>query len=798
MATAATAVPTVAAAAVAAVLCRGTRGARQFLLLQRQADLEPPRLPLGLPLVSLGAISPPRPHQEEHFPNPFELNFRWLSYGELRALVQAEELGLNFSREVVVPLPNWSLAVRFMGVERHGTPNSVEHRRGIDQGMRERLQRIFYREREKDLLVTKYRDQCNSRGFRKRREAAEAREACWAYLGLVKVERPICPGGVRGTGIETSSQCHEPDVSYAENVTQPEDDAISYSAISAYTTSTPGPGGSSGRAGGSGAGGAARLPTPVKLGPLAVPAPSAVGLCRSARTPRSCSRDSGRSIGDAAYASTPLKAGAFDAINEDAGLSEPELEDEAGDERQGNSLEWSVLDSIAAELHKQDSGHRVEDEHFLEMEAERTKIWQLQNEQRRAEQQLKIEEMKQHRDRQVVLNKAKSAEEMSRKARRERAHQAFKESSEATRQRKAQADQLALLEQQQVEAMRSGGERARLQKQHYAGGGWVKERVPMWAASPCMWCLWARNAVFVSHQWASFEHPDPRFHQLCVLQQTLTYLLRTNLSVKSNLATYVVLKHGAKISSAEWRAKPLLIWYDYFSIPQLDNLSASVSVDEMGSDLQKAVESIPSYLRRCKFFVILAPAVEHVDTGELLSKHTWSERGWPAGLGSFTVDKDRDTVLKVTKEMLHTKLWSFLAQEDLHSYRMLLNMQHVHLQKEVSGRRDPEKTPVSSSPADHLNDFMEENAFKGVTDRQFGWRSTPLLCSLITCAFDASAVLIAASADVGIRNAKGKSAMELAKEVAAPQAILEGLSGRAEACCKYITDSVADKLWVSF
>ncbi|CAK9095519.1 unnamed protein product [Durusdinium trenchii] len=521
--------------------------------------------------------------------------------------------------------------------------------------------------------------------------------------------------------------------------------------------------------------------------------------------------------------------------------------------------------------------------------------------------------------------------------------------------------------------------------------------------------------------------------------QCLSHTNGTNLSVKSNLATYVVLKHGAKISSAEWRAKPLLIWYDYFSIPQLDNLSASVSVDEMGSDLQKAVESIPSYVKRCKFFVILAPAVEHVDTGELLSKHTWSERGWcrleqvaanfltkdakivviesvqkihimtpfdawmrPAGLGSFTVDKDRDTVLKVTKEMLHTKLWSFLAQEDLHSYRMLLNMQHVHLQKEVSGRRDPEKTPVSSSPADHLNDFMEENAFKGVTDRQFGWSpmcfaalrddvqvlqellklrgnvndrvrrhdakyhiekgtsllhisaqfccnnslkfllemkakvtstdsigtnplhragignnakgvhllleggcdphhlealtdknalapasgwgslssirallenvpnldkshcihfalfcdhaspevlgalieagadinekfnphfafwartkfalfllhlmefgddvqiswiasqaigSTPLLCSLITCAFDASAVLIAASADVGIRNAKGKSAMELAKEVAAPQAILEGLSGRAEACCKYITDSVADKLWVSF
>ncbi|CAK8992060.1 unnamed protein product, partial [Durusdinium trenchii] len=30
---------------------------------------------------------------------------------------------------------------------------------------------------------------------------------------------------------------------------------------------------------------------------------------------------------------------------------------------------------------------------------------------------------------------------------------------------------------------------------------------------------------------------------------------------------------------------------------------------------------------------------------------------------------------------------------------------------------------------------------------------------------------------------EGKSAMELAKEVAAPQAILEGLSGRAEACC---------------
>lgn len=267
----------------------------------------------------------------------------------------------------------------------------------------------------------------------------------------------------------------------------------------------------------------ARLPTPVSK-------PGSGAL--SARTPRSASSRGAEperppSLGDAAYASAAPAPEVLDAIAEPVhsvpGNSVPgpvpeESEASEVDDRQSASLEWSVLDKIAAELHKQDNLRakqrewelkqklrqdldrqmaderlkqeraKVEEQQYLQMQEEHTKLWYLEMEQRAAERQQKIEATQKDRDSQLALLRAKRAEEKAQekqerqelmdslhrdivkdqvdaeerlKARREQVQKAFRETAEATKQRKAQAELLALQEQQQVEAY----ERLRAERQ---------------------------------------------------------------------------------------------------------------------------------------------------------------------------------------------------------------------------------------------------------------------------------------------------------------------------------------------
>jgi len=267
----------------------------------------------------------------------------------------------------------------------------------------------------------------------------------------------------------------------------------------------------------------ARLPTPV----MGKPGSGAL----SARTPRSASSkgepERPPSLGDAAYVSTAAAPEVLDAIAEANSVPGPVPESEASevDDRQSASLEWSVLDKIAAELHKQDNLRakqrewelkqklrqdldrqmaderlkqervKVEEQQYLQMQEEHTKLWYLEMEQRAAERQQKIEATQKDRDSQLALLRAKRAEEKAQekqerqelmdslhrdivkdkldaeerlKARREQVQKAFRETAEASKQRKAQAELLALQEQQQVEAYERLRAERREQRQQMA------------------------------------------------------------------------------------------------------------------------------------------------------------------------------------------------------------------------------------------------------------------------------------------------------------------------------------------
>ena len=117
------------------------------------------------------------------------------------------------------------------------------------------------------------------------------------------------------------------------------------------------------------------------------------------------------------------------------------------------------------------------------------------------------------------------------------------------------------------------------------------------------------QAMFVSHQWAGIGHPDPQFEQIQVLQEALKNFVE---SVTTSISPGIVIElYVGQVS--EIVSQQLFLWYDYFCCPQ-----GLTDAEHRAA----AIQSIPSYVERCRFFVILCPPIRHTQLGTLLSKST--------------------------------------------------------------------------------------------------------------------------------------------------------------------------------
>ena len=81
-----------------------------------------------------------------------------------------------------------------------------------------------------------------------------------------------------------------------------------------------------------------------------------------------------------------------------------------------------------------------------------------------------------------------------------------------------------------------------------------------------------RAVFFLSHQWSSFEHPDPTGEQLrCMQRQVLKMLEGSAANVEPTFSDKVYLPGGVSMSGAEWKqlldAGHVYIWVDYSCIP---------------------------------------------------------------------------------------------------------------------------------------------------------------------------------------------------------------------------------------
>eukprot|EP00438_Fugacium_kawagutii_P028024 Skav236495 [mRNA] locus=scaffold1440:328390:330090:+ [translate_table: standard] len=133
--------------------------------------------------------------------------------------------------------------------------------------------------------------------------------------------------------------------------------------------------------------------------------------------------------------------------------------------------------------------------------------------------------------------------------------------------------------------------------------------------------------IFVSHQWLSNLHPDPKGYKLHVLQQCFRNVLDGSLSFGLDSAAIFTRNATEATTRLRQALDEAYIWYDWFSIPQIVSRQSSAS-SHSETEMVKAVQSIPGYVERCQGFVALTPERNHDDTSEACNFQSWLSRGW--------------------------------------------------------------------------------------------------------------------------------------------------------------------------
>ena len=150
------------------------------------------------------------------------------------------------------------------------------------------------------------------------------------------------------------------------------------------------------------------------------------------------------------------------------------------------------------------------------------------------------------------------------------------------------------------------------------------------------------HIIFVSHEWLGWGRPDPDGVQIRTLCRVFKRLMNGEIErVDSDPNHVLFYKQKYSIESKEWRKMltNTYIWFDWMSMPQPSaEDEATFPKDQMKiltRDGKKAICSIPAYIERSDFMMILAPSATHRDrkdksTGAFARTcmRTWRRRGW--------------------------------------------------------------------------------------------------------------------------------------------------------------------------
>jgi ankyrin repeat protein len=140
--------------------------------------------------------------------------------------------------------------------------------------------------------------------------------------------------------------------------------------------------------------------------------------------------------------------------------------------------------------------------------------------------------------------------------------------------------------------------------------------------------------VFVSHEWLSWAHPDPEGNQLRVLCRVLERLKKGGLNTDLDPVHTIMYKYNFTTKGKDWKAmlKRTYLWVDWFSMPQPGaEKEENIGTEKMAVlkvEGSMAIRSIPAYVERSDFIMILVPSLYHSDRKVPTCYRTWRRRGW--------------------------------------------------------------------------------------------------------------------------------------------------------------------------
>ena len=140
--------------------------------------------------------------------------------------------------------------------------------------------------------------------------------------------------------------------------------------------------------------------------------------------------------------------------------------------------------------------------------------------------------------------------------------------------------------------------------------------------------------VFVSHEWLSWAHPDPKGEQLRVLCCVLERLKKGELDTEMDPFHTILYKHKFTTKGKDWNAmlKRTYLWIDWISMPQpgaeKEKEIGKEKLEQLRLDGSNSIQSIPAYVERSDFIMVLVPGCYHSDRRSPTCFRSWRRRGW--------------------------------------------------------------------------------------------------------------------------------------------------------------------------
>ena len=125
--------------------------------------------------------------------------------------------------------------------------------------------------------------------------------------------------------------------------------------------------------------------------------------------------------------------------------------------------------------------------------------------------------------------------------------------------------------------------------------------------------------IFFSHEWVGWNHPDPHGIQVKTFLKVMKRLASGEID-KVDMGVYhaMIYKTNYTVYAEEWKEilSTAYIWIDWSSMPQPNAFSLNVSAEEKNKitiNQRNAIKSIPAYVEKADFVVIVAPGCLHAD-----------------------------------------------------------------------------------------------------------------------------------------------------------------------------------------